>query len=84
MEGNNGFFRRTEDDFLSGSGPFIFNLEHQLKNKFKNHGVYSEQHRLVLDSTDGKIFKINQQNNFESEMLEFTRRRERFLRSFSV
>ena len=83
MDGNhNGFFRSTEDDFLSG--PFIFNLEHQLKNKFKNHGVYSEQHRLVLDSTDGKIFKINQQNNFESEMLEFTRRRERFLRSFSV
>ena len=82
MDGNNGFFRSTEDDFLRG--PFIFNLEHQLKNKFKNHGVYSEQHRLVLDSTDGKIFKINQQNNFESEMLEFTRRRERFLRSFSV
>ena len=83
MDGNNnGFFRSTEDDFLMG--PFIFNLEHQLKNKFKNHGVYSEQHRLVLDSTDENIFNINQQNNFESEMLEFTRRRERFLRSFSV
>ena len=82
MEENNGFFRSTEDDFLRG--PFIFNLEHQLKNKFKNRGVYSEQHRLVLDSTDENIFNINQQNNFESEMLEFTRRRERFLRSFSV